>query len=238
MISNISFPNKSVGELGFSSFRGDYLKMSNIGKYSIKFLKILQKINKSEGPIFVYSNFKEYGGIKCFMTFLEYHGWKNYKTFGGGIKTFSIWTGEEPQHVKEEIKQVFNNKLNINGNNIKIMLGSPSIKEGISLLRVEQVHILEPYWNMSRILQIMGRAIRFCSHKDVPKNKRFVQVFLYLAIYPNEKTIDQYIWSLAKKKSKLIEEFELLLKESAIDCKLFYERNNYKSDEIQLKCNN
>ena len=238
MISNISFPNKSVGELGFSSFRGDYLKMSNIGKYSIKFLKILQKINKSEGPIFVYSNFKEYGGIKCFINFLEYHGWKNYKTFGIGIKTFSIWTGEESQLIKEEIKQVFNNKLNINGNNIKIMLGSPSIKEGISLLRVEQVHILEPYWNMSRILQIMGRAIRFCSHKDVPKNKRYVQVFLYLAIYPNEKTIDQYIWSLAKKKSKLIEGFELLLKESAIDCKLFYERNNYKSDEIQLKCNN
>ena len=238
MISNIAFPNKSIGESGFSSFKGDNLKMSNISKYSIKFFKIIQKINKSEGPIFVYSNFKEFGGIKCFITFLEYHGWKNYKTFGVGKKTFSIWTGEESLEYKEEIKQNFNNINNHNGSQIKIMLGSPSIKEGISLLRVEQVHILEPYWNMSRMHQIMGRAIRFCSHKDVPKNKRIVHVYLYLSIYPQEKTIDQYIWKLAKNKNKLIQEFELLLKQSAIDCKLFYERNNYKTDDIKLKCDN
>jgi hypothetical protein len=236
MISNVAFPNKSIGELGYSSFKGDYLLMYNIGKYSIKFLKIMQLINKSEGPIFVYSNFKELGGIKCFMTFLEYHGWKNYKTFGEGKKTFSVWTGDETHEMKEEIKQVFNNKNNFNGSQIKIMLGSPSIKEGISLLRVEQVHILEPYWNMSRINQIMGRAIRFCSHKDVPKNKRIVQVYLYLATYPQEKTIDQYVWKLAKKKSILISEFEQVLKQSAIDCYLFYERNSYKSDKIKLKC--
>ena len=70
------------------------------------------------------------------------------------------------------------------------MLGSPSIKEGVSLLRVQQVHMMEPYWNMSRMLQIMGRAVRFCSHKDVPKNKRIVKIYLYLASYPGEKTID------------------------------------------------
>ena len=45
------------------------------------------------------------------------------------------------------------------------MLGSPSIKEGVSLLRIEQVHILEPYWNMSRILQIIGRATRDSNNK-------------------------------------------------------------------------
>jgi len=41
-----------------------------------------------------------------------------------------------------------------------------------------------------------------------------------------------------KKKKKLIQEFELLLKQSAIDCKLFYNRNNYDTDEVQLKCSN
>lgn len=116
------------------------------------------------------------------------------------------------------------------------MLGSPSIKEGVSLLRVQQVHMMEPYWNMSRMLQIMGRAVRFCSHKDVPKAKRVVKIYLYLATYPGEKTIDQYIWSLAKKKNKLINQFELALKESAFDCKLMYNRNSYQSDEKQLEC--
>ena len=238
MISNIAFPNKSIGEIGYSSFKGEYLQIQNIDNYSIKFYKIIKKIGESDGPVFVYSSFKELGGIKCFITFLEYHGWKNYIKFGEGKKRFSIWSGDESQKVKDEIKYIFNQKSNEGGDKIKIMLGSPSIKEGVSLLRVQQVHMIEPYWNMSRMLQIMGRAVRFCSHKDVPKAKRIVKIYLYLATYPGEKTIDQYIWNLAKKKNKLIEQFELVLKESAIDCELFYNRNSYKTDEIPLVCKN
>ena len=237
IISNIAFPNKSSGSTGFTSFKGENLQMQNICNYSIKFYKIIQKINHSTGPIFVYSNFKEEGGIKTFVKFIESHGWKNYMTYGQGKKRFAIWSGDETQKVKEEIKFIFNQKSNLDGSNIKIILGSPSIKEGVSLLRVEQVHIIEPYWNLSRIIQIMGRAIRFCSHKDVPKKKRLVNIYLYLATYSNEKTIDQYIWSLAKKKNKLINQFEKVLKESAIDCKLFYNRNSYSTDIEVLKCN-
>jgi hypothetical protein len=91
---------------------------------------------------------------------------------------------------------------------------------------------------MSRILQIIGRAIRFCSHKDVPKAKQLVKVYLYLATHPNEDiSIDQYIWSLAKTKNKLIQQFEHVLKENAIDCELFHARNYYKTDELKLVCN-
>jgi len=239
MISNIAFPNKSIGEVGFASFKNDALKLQNIKEYSIKFYKILKKIKISEGPVFIYSNFKDIGGLKSLIQFIEYHGYKNYKVFGSGNKRYAIWSGDEPHSVKEEIKYVFNQKENKDGSNIKIMLGSPSIKEGVSLLRIEQIHILEPYWNLSRIEQIIGRGIRFCSHKDMPKNKRLVQVFLYLATYDIEQTIDQYIWSIAKKKHKLIEQFEHVLKENAIDCNLFYTRNYYpKIDENKLICQN
>jgi superfamily II DNA or RNA helicase len=238
MISNVSFPNKSIGEVGFSSFNGEALQMQNISEYSIKFYKIMQKIGKSDGPVFVYSNFKELGGIKCFVRFLESHGWKSYKTNGEGNKRFAIWSGDESNRVKDEIKYIFNQKSNSDGSKIRIMLGSPSIKEGVSLLRVQQVHIMEQYWNMSRMLQIMGRAVRFCSHKDVTKGKRLVKIYLYLATYPEEKTVDQYIWALAKKKSKLIEEFETALKESAFDCELMINRNSYKTDENKLHCKN
>jgi hypothetical protein len=235
IVSNIAFPNKSISEVGYSSLTNNKLK--NIQNYSIKFYKIFKKIKKSEGPIFVYSNFKEIGGLKSFIKFIEYHGYKNYKVYGEGIKRFSIWSGDESHIMKEEIKYVFNQKDNEDGSKIKIMLGSPSIKEGVSLLRVEQVHILEPYWNMSRIEQIIGRAIRFCSHKDVPKRKQLVKVYLYLATHPNEKnSIDEYIWSLAKHKDKLIEQFEHALKENAIDCELFHARNDFKTDEKHIKC--
>jgi hypothetical protein len=237
-ISNVAFPNKSIGEIGYSSFRGQALQIQNIGEYSIKFQKIYYKIGKADGPVFIYSNFKELGGIRCFVKFLEYHGWKNYKDYGEGKKRFAVWSGDEQHHVKDEIKYIFNQKTNEDGSKIKIMLGSPSIKEGVSLLRVQQVHMMEPYWNMSRMLQIMGRAVRFCSHKDVPKSKRIVKIYLYLATYPNEKTIDQYIWALAQKKNKLIEQFEMVLKETAFDCELMYNRNYYKTDETKLICKN
>jgi superfamily II DNA or RNA helicase len=237
MLSNIAFPNKSIGNLGYSSFKNDHLQLQNIKKYSIKFYKIIKKIKLSTGPTFVYSNFKDYGGIKSFVKFIEAHGFKNYKTFGPGTKRFSIWSGDEPHHIKEEIKYVFNQKNNSNGSQIKIMIGTPSIKEGVSLLRVEQIHILEPYWNIARIQQIIGRGVRFCSHSDLPKSKQIVEVFLYLATHPKEEqTIDEYIWSIAKKKYKLIEEFEFALKENAIDCQLFHARNYYKKDEKKLIC--
>jgi len=236
IISNIAYPNKSIGELGYKSLKKNYLLLKNIKKYSCKFYKILKTINKSEGLNFIFSNFKEYGGIKPFIIFLEYHGWKNFIIHGEGKKRYAIWTGDENNIIKENIKNTFNNKLNLNGSKIKILFGSPSIKEGVSLLRVENVHILEPYWNISRISQIMGRAIRFCSHKDVPKDKRIVNVFLYLSTFKGEKTTDQYIWSLAKKKQILIQSFENILKENAFDCKLFYNRNVYKNDEYKLKC--
>lgn len=237
MISNIAFPNKSIGDIGYSSFKDDKLKIQNIEKYSIKFYKIFKRIKKSEGPVFIYSNFKDVGGLKSFIKFIEYNGYKNYKTFDQGKKIFAVWSGDEQHHVKEKIKYIFNKKENEDGSLIKIILGSPSIKEGVTLLRVNQIHILEPYWNLSRIRQIIGRGVRFCSHKDVPKIKQIVNVYLYLATHEKEEiSIDEYIWLMAKQKNKLIEQFEHLLKENAIDCKLFYERNYYKTDERKLIC--
>ena len=235
ILSNVSFPNKGIGLMGYSSLKDDALLIQNIKTYSVKFYKIYKNISKTEGPVFIYSNFKEIGGIKSLVKFLEAHGYKSYKTYGEGEKRYAVWSGDERQIVKEEIKFIFNQKENSNGSKLKIMLGSPSIKEGVSLLRVEQVHILEPYWNISRMKQIIGRAIRYCSHKDLPKRRRFVDVFLYITTYPKIKTIDQYIWSLAKKKQKLIQSFENSLKEKAIDCEIFYEGNNYK-DEEPIQC--
>ena len=235
IISNIAFPKKEINKDGYNLLEKEKLLMRNLKEYSIKFYKIYQNLRKSEGPVFIFSNFKDIGGIKSLVKFLEFHGYKSYKDYGEGEKRYAVWTGDEPHVVKEEIKFIFNQKENENGSKIKIMLGSPSIKEGVTLLRVEQVHMLEPYWNFSRMKQIIGRAIRYCSHKDLPKRRRFVDVFLYISTYPNIKTIDEYIWKLAKKKQKLIKQFEDSLKEKAIDCEIFYEGNNYE-DEEPIKC--
>lgn len=238
IISNIAFPKKGINQDGYNLLNDDKLMMSNLKKFSIKFYKILKKIKRSSGPVFIYSNFKEYGGLKSFIKVLEKHKFKNYKDYGEGEKRFAIWSGDEKLEIKNELKAIYNQPENKDGSKLKIILGSPSIKEGVSLLRVSEVHIMEPYWNLSRLNQVIGRAIRFCSHKDLPKIKREVNVYIYIADYPKDKmTIDKYILSMAYKKNEIIYQFEKALKESAVDCKLNYYGNVYKKKE-HIKCKN
>jgi len=230
-ISNIAFPNKYIGERGYRSLQGKYLKLNNVKKYSIKFYKIIKKIMRGTGTMFVYSNFKEYGGLKSFAKLLEAQGYSNYFDYGSGYKRYGLWTGDIKPHLREEMKAVFNNPNNINGSKIKLILLSPSAREGISFKSVREVHILEPFWNRARIDQIMGRGIRYCSHFMLPPEKRNVKVYIYLATHHELKeSVDQFIKSLADRKNKLGETFNQAMKESAIDCELFYNGNVYPED--------
>lgn len=243
--SNIVFPNKKHNREGYTALSKEKMKPQQLKKYSIKFYKILKKIKSATGPVFVFSNFKEYGGIKTFIKILQANNYYDYK-FRNMVPTrkqntakyYAVWSGDETHEYKELVKTIFNKK----NSQLRVLLGSPSIKEGVSLLRVKQVHILEPYWNMSRLKQVIGRAIRYCSHKDLPRDERHVDVYVYIAIRPNEyefskrnpedMSIDRYIMYLAKNKGELISEFEQLLKEHAIDCELNKNLNQNKNNPL------
>lgn len=233
IVSNIAFPNNNINEKGLESLKGKKVT-EHLQKYSIKFYKILKKIKRCTGKVFVYSNFRNYGGLESFIKVLEEYGYTNYNETGEGKKRFAVWSGEETMTQREEIKAVYNRDENINGSKLKIILGSSAIKEGVTLLNVKHVHIMEPYWNYSRIEQIIGRAVRFCSHKGIPSEERIVNVFIYVATHPNEiETVDQYIAKLAIKKDRLISQFEMALKEVAIDCSLFKNANDTKDEKIK-----
>jgi superfamily II DNA or RNA helicase len=223
IISNVAFPNKGINEDGFDSFKGKSLDFDLLKIYSIKFYKIMKKIKSCQGTVFVYSSFKEFGGLKSFIKVLEYHKYKDFNDHGKGKLRYAVWSGDETAEKKELIKDFFNKKENEDGSMLKVLLGSPAIKEGVSLLRVKQVHILEPYWNMSRLEQIIGRAIRFCSHKDVPLQEREVKVYIYIAtgLKSTELTVDKHIMSLCFKKKELTDQFETVMKEMAVDRYLF-----------------
>lgn len=227
MISNISFPNKKVGIKGLESLTGKYLDFKNIKKYSVKFDKIIKRIRKIEGPAIVYSNFREFGGIDPFIKMLEYNGYVNVLSESANNKSFdkkrfAIWSGKETMIEKETSKNIYNMPANANGNLLKIMIISPSGKEGLSLFRTRSLHVLEPYWNWSRLAQIFGRGSRFCSHKDLAKDDRTIQIFIYIATSPEkEKTIDVHIWELMLRKKKLLQEFYDVIIDSAVDKQLF-----------------
>lgn len=252
IVSNIVFPNRKINEAGFESLKGTKIT-EKLSIYSTKFDKIIRKIENSHGKVFIYSGFKSYGGIKSFCRILDEFGYKNYSEEGEGMRRYAVWSGDETITAKDEIRAVYNHINNLSGHKIKILLGTPSIKEGVSLTAVQQVHILEPYWNQSRLDQVIGRASRYCSHKDVPEEKRLVKVYVYVATRPNQvestdldesedllnlgkkETVDQYIQQLSIEKNRLVKEFEKALKEVAVDCTLNKNANVYE-DESDIVC--
>lgn len=232
VVSNIIFPNKKLGKQGLKSLTEKKI-LDELGTYSTKFYEMMQRIENCRGKVFVYSAFKEFGGIRTFLKILDAYGYSDYISEGDGIRRYAVLSGDENIATKEKIKAVYNMKNNLAGKKLKIVIGSPATKEGISFTAVRQVHILEPYWNQSRLDQIIGRASRFCSHKDLPEEKRNVKVYVYLAVHKKiDQTIDEYMQQLISQKSKIINEFEQAIKESAIDCKLNKNANATGDEEI------
>jgi hypothetical protein len=123
-------------------------------------------------------------------------------------------------------KNIFNMTDNRYAKYCKIIMISPAGAEGINLNNVRQVHIVEPYWNEVRIEQVIGRALRFCQHKDLPLDERKVDVFRYKVIRKSGKeTTDQKMEDISRKKNNLLLSFIEAVKEAAVDCELFKAHN-------------
>ena len=75
---------------------------------------------------------------------------------------------------------------------------------------------------MSRIEQIIGRGVRFCSHKDVPPEDRVVKVYIYISISNDSKfNVDQHIWKMATTKQNLSDQFYKVIKMNSIDKEVY-----------------
>lgn len=199
---------------------------------SCKMVAIIFNLLSTDGPVIVYSNYVKMEGLEIFRIYLESIGFSHYGfSKGTDFKRFVEYTGAIDRDKREKGRSVYNDKKNINGKLVKVMLISPAGSEGISLYNVRQVHILEPYWNEVRITQLIGRAIRACSHKDLPMNKRKVDIFRYKAIRAKGKnTTDQLMEEHALDKYNLIESFLKTMREAAVDCELFKEHNKLLED--------
>ena len=132
-----------------------------------------------------------------------------------------------------EVKGLINDD-NKHGNKIKVVLISKAGSEGIDFKFIRQVHILEPWYNMNRIEQIIGRAVRNLSHKDLPFEKRNVEIFMYGTILGDnkEEAADLYVYRVAEYKAIQIGKVTRVLKETAVDCIINHDQTNFTQDKI------
>ena len=227
----------------FKNFWKNHDKKSNLLKSmyecSCKMVNMIFNSFKSTGPIIMFSNFVKMEGLEILKIYLKYFGFNPFGAAKGkDYYRYTEFHGSISMEERNKNRKTFNDRSNIDGKLIRIILISPAGSEGISLMNVRQVHVLDPYWNEVRIQQLIGRAIRQCSHKDLPMEDRIVDVFRYFAIRKSGKpTVDQDIDDLAKRKDSLIKSFLTVMKEIAIDCELFKSHNTVDEDYKCFKFN-
>jgi len=135
-----------------------------------------------------------------------------------------------PAKLQEKVKELY----------IPLFMITSAGAEGISLINVQYVHLMEPYWNQVRIDQVIGRARRICSHNTLPEKDRFVEVHSYVSVFPPKLpdtfpeglksdlirdtgvpgTTDEYLSYLARKKRSLTSEVMDCIQRASIDCSL------------------
>ena len=178
-----------------------------------------------------------------------------------GKPTYALYTGTETTEEKEIIRRIYNGewdyiptnlsselKKMANNNNmgeiIKVLMITSSGSEGINLRNTRYVHIMEPYWHPVRTEQVIGRARRICSHKNLPRNLQTVEVFVYLMVFSPEQlksddaielkrkdlskgepkvpvTSDQLLYEISEIKANLSLQLTDAIKETAFDCYIY-----------------
>lgn len=173
-----------------------------------------------------------------------------------GTPRYIVYTGDEKREKRKVLLDIFNSKWskvpqalgakvreitgaenNIGGQIAKVFMITQSGAEGISLSNVRQVHVMEPYWNYVRLDQVKGRAIRICSHMELPPEERTVDVYTYISKFSVKQikdravdetiinfdggeTTDQNILKLMNAKKQLADSILNVMKSSAVDCEL------------------
>ena len=132
----------------------------------------------------------------------------------------------------EDVKYV-TNPNNKYGEDVKVILITRAAAEGIDFKFIRQVHILDPWYNLNRLEQIIGRGVRNLSHCGLPFEERNVEIYLHGTQNEEEdEPADMYVYRFAEKKSKLIGKVSRLLKESSVDCLLNIEQTNFTADKL------
>ena len=238
---------------------------------------------KLKGLHLIYSQFRTLEGIGILSLILKANGFAEFKIIKTdkwiididpadyGKPKFVLYTGTETAEEKEYIRNIFNsnwqnipNSLReelekISSNNyygeiIKTIMITASGAEGISLENVRYVHITEPYWHPVRTQQVIGRARRICSHKNLEKELQTVKVFMYLMTFSQEQldsdrsielrlkdkskkdgvtplTSDEALYEISNIKEEINRELLVAIKESSIDCSIHTSSEN--KEELQ-----
>ena len=243
---------------------GRIFSQEEIGKYSSKIAKICKCILESEGIVLIYSEYIDAGLIPVALA-LEEMGFQRSSVSGarslfatppkkilldsqtmkprerdgkaGLPACYAMVTGDprlSPSN-EDEVKALTSDN-NADGHRIKVLLISRAGSEGVDFKFIRQIHILEPWYNMNRIEQIIGRGVRNLSHRELPFEKRNVSIYLHATFLEEnkEEAADLYVYRVAEYKAVQMGRVSRVLKETAVDCILNHDQTNFTMSNMNM----
>lgn len=212
---------------------GQFLDQEHLATYSAKLDAIVKRALSAEGIVFVYSRYL-YSGVVPLAIALEHCGFVRYgsKPLLKGVQgapeargAYTILSGDKrlSPHNEEDVRMA-RSVENKDGRVIKVIIVNEVAAEGVDFRNIREVHITEPWFNMNRIEQIVGRAVRNKSHMDLEPAKRNTTIYQYVSLLSGaahkRESVDFRMYRISENKQKRISQVERVMKEYGVDCAL------------------
>lgn len=216
--------------------------LQKIRQYSITYATVIENILKTNGNCFIYSSIVMGSGCILFSLLLELFGFSkaNGKERGAGLR-YGILTNKISTNTDiKRISNRFNQKDNMRGDIIKVIIGSKAVSEGFSFKNVIFESINTPHWNYSETAQALARGIRLGSHNDLlfAGDNPIIHILQPVAIPQKDKipSIDLIMYEKSEDKDISISSILRILMECAFDCGLNYMRNHVNGVDGSREC--
>lgn len=230
---------------------GEFLDEQYLPLYAPKLATIIQAIKSSRGVVYVYSRFLSSGLIPLALA-LEHAGFSRLRggqllssrgkggafLVNGRPATYIILSGDASlsPSVDQDVERA-KQDANSDGEIVKVILSSSVGTEGIDFRFIREVHLLDPWYNMSRMDQTLGRAARQCSHAMLPISRRNVTIYHHVNMLSRSKmeSIDFRVYRIAASKGRAIKMVADVLRENSVDCSLNISTMYFDRSRIQFK---
>lgn len=236
---------------------GNFYNEDNLYNYSPKYYNMLKHLEHTKSKVFIYHNNVHKSGANMIASILRENGYIEMGDVPNDNTKCSIcgkyydekhvdhnyiplryilYTGITQKNTLRELVYVFNDPRNIDGHYHKVLIGSRVISEGVTLNEVNNCYIMSLPINIPRMLQVIGRTTRDSTHINLPSDRQFVNIKLFVNSFTDKQKEDFITYhnlkNITKKQIYTIDEdryrnkindfldiqfLEKTIKENAID---------------------
>ena len=238
----------NVKNIGYANIiTGSFLHIDNIGKYSSKYYQVIKQVldilKNEKGKIMIFHPKVRLSGILLIQELLKANGIIDDTSLETNDTLCSHCGIAKSKHLNVELDHTFsptrfimahsdidkstmnlnidrfNSVQNLDGNKIRIIVGSTVIKEGLNFKAVRHQLICSLPTDFPTLLQVIGRVNRKNSHIDLPEDMRDAKIYIFINLFSKEGKISpEYQRYLFKGQTYLlIQKIENALRDTAVD---------------------